>query len=48
MGHWRKTGGLEAETEARYGREGIPLNDATLSALAHTAGRLGVAASNIG
>ncbi|MBI3697154.1 MAG: Ldh family oxidoreductase [Acidobacteria bacterium] len=40
-------GGLEAETEARYRREGIPLNDATLSALAHTAGRLGVDASHI-
>jgi len=35
-------GGLEAETEARYRAEGIPLNDATLEGLARAAARVGV------
>jgi LDH2 family malate/lactate/ureidoglycolate dehydrogenase len=35
-------GGLEAETAARYQAEGIPLNNATLQGLAHTASRVGV------
>ncbi|PYM35999.1 MAG: hypothetical protein DME17_11090, partial [Candidatus Rokuibacteriota bacterium] len=36
-------GELEAEAERRYRREGIPLNDATLDALAATARRVAVA-----
>ncbi|MGH9662055.1 MAG: Ldh family oxidoreductase, partial [Bryobacteraceae bacterium] len=35
-------GELEAETEARYRRDGIPLNDATLDALDAVAVKLGV------
>jgi LDH2 family malate/lactate/ureidoglycolate dehydrogenase len=38
-------GELEAETAARYRRDGIPLNDATLAGLAAVAGRLGVDAA---
>lgn len=34
---------IEAETEARYRREGIPLNEATLDGIRQTATRLGVA-----
>jgi LDH2 family malate/lactate/ureidoglycolate dehydrogenase len=35
-------GGLEADTERRYRRDGIPLNEETLKSLRETAGRLGV------
>jgi len=36
-------GGLEAEIEARYRREGVPLNDATLDGLTRAAARVGAA-----
>jgi LDH2 family malate/lactate/ureidoglycolate dehydrogenase len=36
-------GGMEAETEARYRTEGIPLNDMTLEGLARAAERVGLA-----
>lgn len=39
-------GGLEAETEARYRAEGIPLNAATLEGLARAAARVGVPFEN--
>jgi LDH2 family malate/lactate/ureidoglycolate dehydrogenase len=40
-------GGLEAETERHYRREGIPLNDATLEGIGRAAVGLGVDASAI-
>jgi|RhiMethySRZTD1v2_1073278.scaffolds.fasta_scaffold13078_5 LDH2 family malate/lactate/ureidoglycolate dehydrogenase len=40
-------GGLEAETERGYRREGIPLNDATLEGISLSAAELGVDASAI-
>lgn len=40
-------GGLEAETERHYRRDGIPLNDATLEGIARSAEGLGVDASAI-
>lgn len=40
-------GGLEAETDRQYRKEGIPLNEATLEGISRSAGELGVDASGI-
>jgi LDH2 family malate/lactate/ureidoglycolate dehydrogenase len=41
-------GELEAETERRYRKEGIPLNSATLDGISQTAHELGIDASSLG
>jgi len=48
QGRTYSPGALEAEFEARYRRDGIPLNDATLAGLAAAARALGVDAAALG